>query len=85
MRFGPIPAHRGAGGDRARRCDERVRAVVEIEQRPLRTFEEHPLTRTERAIDEQGRIGDVQASRSAKRSCIETTSSTSNGFSSYTR
>ena len=62
MRFGPDPeAHCGAGSDRARRGDERVRAVVEVEQRSLRALEEHVVAVAERAIDEQRGVGDVRA------------------------
>ena len=53
-------AHRGAGGDRARGGHERVRPVIEIEQRALRALEEHPLTGAQRAIDEERRVRDVR-------------------------
>src|SRR4029450_11615789 len=36
-------APRRAGGDRTRRRDEGVRPVIEVEQRPLRSFEQHAL------------------------------------------
>ena len=54
-------AHGRAGGDGARRGDERVRAVVEIEKRSLRTLEEDALAGAQRPIDEQRRVRDVGA------------------------
>ena len=54
-------ADRRPGGDRARRGDERVRAVVEVEQRSLRPLEQHVVAVAERAIDEQRGVGDVRA------------------------
>ena len=39
--------------------DERVGAVVEVEQRALGAFEEHPLVGGERSVDDGARLGDV--------------------------
>ena len=50
-----------SAGDRARRGDERVGAVVEVEQRPLRALEQHLLALAQRAVDEQRGVGDVRA------------------------
>jgi len=52
-------AHRRTGCDGARRRDERVGAVVEVEQCPLRTLEENPPSFAKRSVDEQRRVGDV--------------------------
>src|SRR5690606_31745820 len=41
-------AHTGGAGDRVRRGDERIRAVVEVEQRRLRALEDHVLAGVER-------------------------------------
>src|SRR4029077_12950255 len=49
------------GRDRARGRDERIRPVIEIEERPLCAFEEHALAVTERTIDEERRVGDVRS------------------------
>ena len=68
------------GRDRAGRRDERVRAVVEVEQRPLRALEEHALARLQGPMHEQRRVGDVR--RAAARACrvrVGDTSSRSNG------
>ena len=43
-------ADRRPGRDRARGRDERVRAVVEVEQRPLRSLEEDAVAALERAM-----------------------------------
>src|SRR5581483_7151509 len=51
----------GAAGDRRRRGDERVRAVVDVEQRRVRALEEHALAVAERPVDQQGGVGDVRA------------------------
>ncbi len=60
MRFGPIPKLDGrAGGDRARRGDERIRPVVEVEQRALRAFEEDAFAGPERSVDEERRVRDA--------------------------
>ena len=53
-------ARRGGARDRVRRGDERIRAVVEVEQRPLRAFEEDPLALAERRVDEERRVRDVR-------------------------
>ena len=62
IRFGPMPTpDRGRAGDRARRGDERIRAVVEVEQRALRALEQdEALAVAQRAVDEQRRVGDVR-------------------------
>ena len=54
-------ADRRPGRDRARRGDERVRAVVEVEQRSLGALEEHVVAVAERAIDEERRVCHVRA------------------------
>ena len=41
-----------AARDRVARRDERIRAVVEVEERRLRAFEQHPLLRVERFVHE---------------------------------
>ena len=46
--------------DRARRRDERVRAVIEVEQRPLCALEQHSALVAQRTVDEQRRVGDVR-------------------------
>ena len=70
MRVRPDPEARPRrrAGDRVRRRDERIRAVVEVEQRPLRALEQHALAVAERSVDEQRRVGDVRrAAAAAKR------------------
>ena len=55
----PMPVAAFAG-DRVRRRDERIRAVVEIEQRPLRALEQNVAPFVQRAVDEQRRVGHVR-------------------------
>ena len=65
-------AHRGAGRDRARRRDERVRAVIEIEQRALGAFEEDALAGSRSARSTSSDVSATYgASRSAKPSCVD--------------
>ena len=52
---------RGGAGDRVRRGHERIRAVVEVEQRRLSALEEHGLAVLERVLDQEGRVRDVRA------------------------
>ena len=54
-------AGRGARGDRVRGGDERIGAVVEVEQRRLRALEEHVLAGGERLVDEQRGVADDRA------------------------
>ena len=54
-------AGRGGRGDRVGRRHERIRAVVEVEQRRLRAFEQHELAVAERVVDVERRVGDVRA------------------------
>ncbi len=49
----------GRAGDGARRGHERIGAVVEVEQRSLGAFEEDEAPLAQRAVDEQGGVGDV--------------------------
>ena len=59
--FGPIPVpDRGRPGDRARRGDERVGAVVEVEQRSLRAFEQDEPALAERPVDQERGVGHVR-------------------------
>ena len=60
-------AGRGGAGGRARRGDERVGAVVEVEERPLGALEEHAATVAEGAVDEERRIRDVRAEARGER------------------
>ena len=61
MRVGPMPMPVArARRDRVRRGDERIRAVVEVEQRRLRALEQHVLAVVERAVDEQRDVADVR-------------------------
>ena len=50
----------GGRGDRVRRRHERIRAVVEVEERRLRTLEEHALAVAKRVVDVERRVGDVR-------------------------
>jgi len=54
----------GAGcrlaGHRVGRGDERICAVVEVEERPLGALEEDELAVAQRLVDQQGRVGDVR-------------------------
>jgi hypothetical protein len=52
-------ARRRGAGDRVRGGDERIRAVVEVEQGSLGAFQQHALSCPERSIDEQRGIRDV--------------------------
>ena len=49
-----------AARNRIRRRDEGIRAVVEIEERRLRAFEQHVLPGVERFVDEPDRVRDVR-------------------------
>jgi hypothetical protein len=49
-----------AAGNRIRRGHERIRAVIEIEERRLRAFEEHVLSRVEGLVDKPDRVRDVR-------------------------
>ena len=53
-------AGRRAPGHGRRRGDERVRAVVEVEQRSVRALEEHALAVAQRAVDEERGVRDVR-------------------------
>ncbi len=50
----------GAAGDRVRRGHERIRAVIDVEQRALRAFEEDRTAVRERRVEEQRGVGDVR-------------------------
>src|SRR2546430_16285436 len=50
---------RGARCHRVRRGDERIGAVVEVEQRGLRALEQHLLAVAQGVVDIQRRVGDV--------------------------
>ena len=54
-------AGRGAAGDRVGRGDERIGAVVDVEQRALAALEQHVLARVERLVQQQAGVGDVRA------------------------
>ena len=47
-------------GDRRRRRDERVRPVIEVEQRALGALEQHVLTVAQRLVQQRRRVGDVR-------------------------
>jgi hypothetical protein len=51
----------GRPGNGSGRGHERIRAVVEVEQRPLRSFEQHEPALAQRAVDEQRGVGDVRS------------------------
>ena len=51
----------GAAGHRVGRRDERVGAVVQIEEGGLGPLEEHVLVGVERVVHEADRVGDVRA------------------------
>jgi hypothetical protein len=56
------PDARGsAAGNRAGGGHEGIRAVIQVEERPVCSFEQDPLALTECSVDEQGRVGDVRA------------------------
>ena len=50
----------GAAGDRVAAGDERIGAVVEVEQRALGALAQQHLAVVEGAVDEQRRVGDVR-------------------------
>ena len=52
--------HAGATGDRVRRRDERVRPVVEVQERGLGTFEQHVLSAFERLVHERDGVRDIR-------------------------
>src|SRR5216683_1100261 len=52
-------ARAGAARGRARRRDEGVRAVIEIQHGPLGTLEEHGGARLHPAVEEKGGVGDI--------------------------
>jgi hypothetical protein len=60
----PVGADTDSGGsvagDRVRRRDERICAVVEIEERSLRTFQQNLAPLVQGAVDEQRRVGHVR-------------------------
>ena len=49
-----------AGRDRLRRRNERIGAVIDVEQRPLRAFQQNVQPALQRAADSERRIGDVR-------------------------
>src|SRR5581483_2986860 len=58
-RADPDP-RRGRTGDGVRGGHERIRPVVEVEERPLRALEEDVLPRVQGAVDEERGVGDVR-------------------------
>ena len=79
-------AHGRAGRDRARRGDERIRAVIEVEQRALRALEEDALAVAQRPVDEERRVGDVRREPlRVLRGTPRRPPRRANGSSSYTR
>jgi hypothetical protein len=61
IRFGPIPTPTAAApATGPRRGDERIRAVVEVEQRPLRALEQDEAPVAQGAVDEQRRVDDIR-------------------------
>src|SRR5205814_8331035 len=52
-------AGRRAASNRRRRGHERIRAVVDVEERAVRALEEDALARPERPVDEERRVRDV--------------------------
>ena len=58
-------ADAGAAGGRVGRGDERIGAVVDVEQGGLRALEQHPVARVEGVAEQQPGVGDAGFSRSA--------------------
>ena len=57
---GPMPRpHAGAARGGRRRGDERVGAVVHVEQRRLGAFQQHDLAVVQRVVQHQAGVGDV--------------------------
>src|SRR5580698_6503016 len=57
---GPGGADTGAARGRVRRGDERIGAVIDVEQRTLRALEEHGRALVERLAEDQAGVGDVR-------------------------
>ena len=53
----PVPGAR-ARGDRVGRRDERIRAVVDVQQRRLAGLHQHRLALVQRLVQQQARVGD---------------------------
>ena len=65
----PAPTH-AAPGDRVRRGDERIRAVVDVEQRALRALEQDDAVVVERAVGQRRRVGDELLQAMAEREVL---------------